>query len=651
MTPNVPNTAQGSSSRFPPVMTSPAVGPQESIAATNDSMDKKRSRRADESGHTRKKIAGELMVVFESLSLSRDDISDAAASTTLRRRPPVQNSATDTSGTLQLVQNEPWQLRSQNPQHLQQDLTEQHSPLPDMENHRTQGADVLHVNTHATKSNSSYGGPTHSPPTTATGSGSLSPTSLSSAQLSPVSSQVSLHGSHFGYLTGFSPESSLSAGASSSVSASLGPSFSPPSPPISPVPTGASAFGMDVSMSMDEELPGPIPRPMSSGSSSHDSSGTQPHSSASNVKTLTLRQRKWNSDRKEWQEWQDVEATHVSDLQSYPQGYSHGSSSHTAADHQADFTTDPYIVSGSIGNQDRYQGQSSVLGRQRSLNGSKNKALAENQGMAMAEDTARSSFGTRARSFSETNVHIQHFASLPGLRSPPSPQIAAFQTQQQQDHSHQHRRHRGHFPRNYSDHGYGQQEEVMGQTADFDDGFYRLSQHGSPVPGSRLTPPNVLSPHPWTGLSMTALDGTMNLPGEQFGRLSLQGNMSLPSSPPSSSGLHLSNQHRPEELSTWSQQLLQSQNAYREGSRRSGFGRASPGQYSQYHQHHHQSLEDVSMGEELTRTIPSRSSSPAPCLSMAPIVPRPLSISFSHMSGSNLLGDLAEHEQDDDMEL
>lgn len=211
-----------------------------------------------------------------------------------------------------------------------------------MANQHTQGADMHvnsraqplppHLDTHATKSSSNQaGGSAQSPPES--GTGSLSPTSLSSAQLSPVSSQVSLHGSHFGYLTGFSPESGLSTEGSSNISASLGSSFSPPSPPISPLPTGASAFGMDVSMSMDEELPGPgpglVPRPMSSGSSSHDTSGTQPHNSTSSVKTLTLRQRKWNSDRKEWQEWQDVEATHVTDLQSYPQGYSHGSSSHT----------------------------------------------------------------------------------------------------------------------------------------------------------------------------------------------------------------------------------------------------------------------------------------------------------------------------------
>lgn len=288
------------------------------------------------------------LVRFESLSLSPDEISDASSST-LRRRPPVQNSATDTSETLRLLHNESWPLRSQNPQHLQQDYTDQQLVLSEIANQHTQGANVHvnnrahplppHLDTHATKSSSNQGnGSAQSPP--GSGTGSLSPTSLSSAQLSPVSSQLSLHGGHFGYLPGFSPESSLSTGGSSNMSASLGSSFSPPSPPISPVPTGSSALGMDISMSMDEELPGPglgsIPRPMSSGSgsSSHDTSGTQPYKSTSSVKTLTLRQRKWNSDRKEWQEWQDVEATHVSDLQSYPQGQSHGSSAHTVGTSQ-----------------------------------------------------------------------------------------------------------------------------------------------------------------------------------------------------------------------------------------------------------------------------------------------------------------------------
>jgi len=64
MTPNVPNTSQGALSRFPRALAPLSTDPQESIPATSDSVDKKRSRRADESGHTRKKIAGELMVEY-----------------------------------------------------------------------------------------------------------------------------------------------------------------------------------------------------------------------------------------------------------------------------------------------------------------------------------------------------------------------------------------------------------------------------------------------------------------------------------------------------------------------------------------------------------------------------------------------------------
>lgn len=69
MTPNVPNTTQGSLPRFPHILAPLTASPQESTPATNDSMDKKRSRHAEESGHTRKKIAGELMVEYVAVPL------------------------------------------------------------------------------------------------------------------------------------------------------------------------------------------------------------------------------------------------------------------------------------------------------------------------------------------------------------------------------------------------------------------------------------------------------------------------------------------------------------------------------------------------------------------------------------------------------
>ncbi|KAF9586388.1 hypothetical protein BGW38_005819 [Lunasporangiospora selenospora] len=80
---------------------------------------------------------------------------------------------------------------------------------------------------------------------------------------------------------------------------------------------------------------------------------------------------------------------------------------------------------------------------------------------------------------------------------------------------------------------------------------------------------------------------------------------------------------------------------------------------STFHQQHQNSHEDVAMGEDPmlvkatgAMSTSTRSSSPSPCLSMAPTVSRPLSISFSQLSGgASMLGDLTEHEHDDDMEL
>ncbi|KAG0259151.1 hypothetical protein BG011_002811 [Mortierella polycephala] len=111
--------------------------------------------------------------------------------------------------------------------------------------------------------------------------------------------------------------------------------------------------------------------------------------------------------------------------------------------------------------------------------------------------------------------------------------------------------------------------------------------------------------------------------------------------------------YRQNETTSWNQQLLKSQNGYHEniGTSRHGFGRVNSTQYQHSPTLHHHGQEDVPMGDETMRLMPSRSSSPSPCLSMAPTIPRPLSISFSQLAGSNLLGDLAEHEHDDDMEL
>ncbi|KAF9291552.1 hypothetical protein BGZ68_003490 [Mortierella alpina] len=70
---------------------------------------------------------------------------------------------------------------------------------------------------------------------------------------------------------------------------------------------------MDVSMGMDEGMEDGLGTSLSnSGKEASKTAGTVGvHSS--NVRTLNLRQRKWNSVRKEWQEWHDVQATHASD--------------------------------------------------------------------------------------------------------------------------------------------------------------------------------------------------------------------------------------------------------------------------------------------------------------------------------------------------
>ncbi|KAG0295710.1 hypothetical protein BGZ96_011177 [Linnemannia gamsii] len=50
----------------------------------------------------------------------------------------------------------------------------------------------------------------------------------------------------------------------------------------------------------------------------HSSTASSTNDSPSQAKILNLRQRKWNSVSKEWQEWHDVQATHAPDLPSPP---------------------------------------------------------------------------------------------------------------------------------------------------------------------------------------------------------------------------------------------------------------------------------------------------------------------------------------------
>lgn len=92
-------------------------------------------------------------------------------------------------------------------------------------------------------------------------------------------------------------------------------SFSPLSAPVSPLP---SIFigGVDISMMMvdgaseaDRTLVAMSDQePVNEGNTT----------SASAVKVLNIRQRKWNSVSKEWQEWQDVQATHTPNISPPP---------------------------------------------------------------------------------------------------------------------------------------------------------------------------------------------------------------------------------------------------------------------------------------------------------------------------------------------
>lgn len=340
----------------------------------------------------------------------------------------------------------------------------------------------------------------------------------------------------------------------------------------------------------------------------------------------------------------------------------------------------------------QHQGKEGSLGRQRSLHESRDKY---NGGHT--QDDSRASFGSRARSFSETNIYpytqyqdYQQQQQQQGQQHQNNQQQQQFAHQQliqlstpssyfpsQQwnndvsgaaDQLHPHPRHDphvrqpvqdtlhpGHPPRHHSDHLYPHHGDAWVGHGTIDNASSRLGhsprlRHSVSGSSSSARPQS-----PWMDLTMTALDGSVNAPSDRFSRHASNTNSTTGGGggPPGSSS-HGHGQ-RLEEMSSWNQHLHKTQSGYRESlgiARHGGYGRSSPVQYGQQHLHHqHYSQEDVSMGEEAVRLMPSRSSSPSPCLSMAPTITRPLSISFSHLTGANMLADLAEHECDEDMEL
>ncbi|KAG0216481.1 hypothetical protein BGX33_012569, partial [Mortierella sp. NVP41] len=77
-------------------------------------------------------------------------------------------------------------------------------------------------------------------------------------------------------------------------------------------------------MAMDDgDLDGPTKKDNAAAAAQQPSAPTShsrppAHDSPSQGKVLNLRQRKWNSARKEWQEWHDVQVTQTPDLPSPP---------------------------------------------------------------------------------------------------------------------------------------------------------------------------------------------------------------------------------------------------------------------------------------------------------------------------------------------
>ncbi|KAF8965162.1 hypothetical protein BGZ46_000649 [Entomortierella lignicola] len=661
-------------------------------------MDKKRARPTEDFSHSRKKVASELMAfdnpdgsaITTVASTAQPQDSDGS---TLRRHPPVQQEST---------QSHLQQLTQQNHQREQQIDTPQYQQL---QRGRAKSSPVepSTVLSHeratrlTTQTNPSQGLP--SPPLV------LSSSTASSLDFDPRQT-VPLH----------SNEPYCGSAAVSSTP-SPNSSFSPLSPPISPLPS-ASSTTVDITMMDDERMAesasgSPAPsldqgsygysnssagsttavESAGSSSSTSSSSSSSPSQSSSplEAKVLNMRQRKWNSVNKEWQEWQEVQATHTPHTQSSTSYTSEtrGASScgpgitSTRSDLGAASKAASHWTGGS-GNESTemtygINPQSSGLGRQRSFHGPGERSRPE-YGGDPAHIDSRHLHGLRARSLSETCIYPytqQHQHHQPdsylqshmNSQSPtllyhmPGYQKANYSLYQAGSHQipndssrhlqpSQHlQRLSGHPDRHYSDNIYSHRRESYGGNDDVSDARFA---------GHTLGQQN----HPWTGLSMTALDGTSNIPDDRSWRGSSD---TLASSHGSSS---ITNSVRQEDMNTpWNQQQPpRFQSGYREnlsggsgsgsgGLQRHNYGRISPvhyGQHAQIYQHslQHGGQEDISMGDDSVRPMmPSRSSSPVPCLSMAPTIPRPLSISFSHLTGANMLGNLAEHEHDDDMEL
>ncbi|CAO3567577.1 unnamed protein product [Mortierella alpina] len=682
-----PSCDTGATAEYHSGSTADVVDPTAAIV-----VDKKRARPPEEATRARKKVASELMAFeFESLSLSAPVAAPAPTDQVPTRPPPSEHPA---AGQPQCVQKQQHHQQQEQQEHARQypqyrHQAHQHLHQVTGESHRVQGHGVR-ARSFTTSSSSS--------------------SAASSSSSAPRSGRPGHFGSTHVYTHQDHRELMIAASTPPVYSA-----FSPPSPPISPLPS-ARPTNMDVSMGMDEGL---VDRfgasPSSHGNEATKATGT-PEVHTSNVRTLNLRQRKWNSARKEWQEWHDVQATHASDTAPTTHILGASTTIKTGSSRSAGPETDtsaPFQESSMIHigveaqssnsneaviNGSSAQCQSSGLGRQRSLNEARGKSNVEPY-RENTQEEQRTPIGARARSYSETHIHPftqppSHPQQLDPYSLPASEQVDPslernryFSSQVTQQHpSHTGlphpahspqltHRHPGHPPRHHSDNVYSAHGDLWDRNSDGETGLYmRHSQQPhtqlqQPRPGQLMMgsglPQHHQQQHPWNVLSMTALDGTVNISSDRFARPALGSSPTHLNAPPVSPSamVHLSPtsplsppNSRHEDAASWNQQLLKSQKEYREtlGGPRLGFGPANTVPYGQ-HQHaqspQQHGQEDVSMGEEAVRQFPSRSSSPSPCLSMAPTITRPLSISFSQLAGSNMLGHLAEHEHDDDMEL
>ncbi|KAF9927181.1 hypothetical protein BGZ67_007651 [Mortierella alpina] len=355
--------------------------------------DKKRARPPEGATRARKKVASELMAFeFESLSLSAPAVAPARTDQAPTRRSAPEQSATAEHQNVHRQQQQ--QQQQELPGHARQ--YQQYHHQAHQHHQRSQG----HCAVEDQRTGESHRGQGHGArPRSFTTSTSTSSAASSSSSSTPrhgrpghvVSTHIYTHEDRLEMMTPASTPSAYSA-------------FSPPSPPISPLPS-ARPTNMDVSMNMDEGMVDGFRSSLSnSGKEAPKSVGT-PEMHTSNVRTLNLRQRKWNSVRKEWQEWHDVQATHASDtplttrvldtnatIRTGASGNAGSEIDTSALSHETSMIQTGFEAPESNVKGSPLHSQSSGLGRQRSLNEARGKSKVE-QRPENTQEEQRTSIG------------------------------------------------------------------------------------------------------------------------------------------------------------------------------------------------------------------------------------------------------------------